>query len=628
MKTKTLTLIAFCILAIVHQISAKTPIKYGKVDLEDLKMTVYEPDTSASAVVLCKYGYFNGNDYKFTTITRVKILKKSGVSLSEFSFPGKEDMQVRGKVYNLENGEIVEEKLKNESIFKLKVTEDYYKMRVALPNIKVGSVYDIETTQFLLPSDFAFQREIPIRHCELQLDPTNEIEYRKRSRGFIMIKSDGPNTFVLDNVPAFKEEPYMDSKENYVAKFEFDILDIHFPGYYKGFTTSWEAVNKRLRGNSYFGGALTNGVGALNALKKEIEEKYSDPYDKMIAAYEAIKEVKYNEIESLYASEEHLGGVYKDKKGNSAEINMMLYQLLQKLDVYALPVAISTRDNGTLHQFYPSLEKLNYMFIQAKIGDKKYLLDATEELMPAGMVPLRCLNKSGRLINNESGKWIDLRTDKKDKSSFIFNLTLNDNLEAEGTMQSSKSDYSAYYFRKNYKNYASSDKFLEAMEFDHPGLRIKDYSFTDLDSIYKDVREMYTVKINNVAQQVGNMVMINPFLFEKIKDNPFKLEERQYPVDFAYQEEKTLVSNFTIPDGYVFETVPQPARIVLPEKAGSALIAYSVMGNRVSVTYKFMINKTVFTPEEYTLLKQLFALIIEKQSEPIVIKKNEDAASL
>ncbi len=626
--TRTLTLIAFCIFAIVHQTYAKAPIKFGKIDIEDLKMTVYEPDTSAAAVVLCKYGYFNSNNYTFTTTTRVKILKKSGVSLSEFTFPGKEDMQIRGKVYNLENGEVVEERLKNESIFKLKVTEDYYKMRVALPNIKVGSIYDIETSQLLLPSEFAFQRDIPIKHCELQLDPCTEIEYRKRARGFIMIKNVGSGRFALDTVPAFKEEPYIDSKENYISKFEFDILNVSFPGYYKGFTTSWEAVNKRLRANNYFGGALTNGVGALNPIKKEIEGKYSDPYDKMVAAYEAIKKIKWNDIESLFASNEHLGGVYKDKKGNSADINMMLYQLLNKLDVYALPVVISTRDNGTLHQFYPSLEKLNYMLVRVKIEDTEYLLDATEELMPVDMVPLRCLNKSGRLVNNESGKWIDLKTDKKDKSSFIFNLKLDENLEAEGTMQCAKCDYSAYRFRKNYKGYASEDEFLEAMETEHPGLRIKDFTLTDVDSIYKDVREEYQVKVSNIAQKVGDMIMINPFLFEREEDNPFKLEERNYPVDFAYKKEKLVLSNLTIPDGYVFETVPKPARILLPEKGGSVLVSYATMGNRLRVTYKFSLNKTVFYPKEYEYLKQLFALTIEKQAEPVIIKKSEDAASL
>jgi len=33
---------------------AKSPIKFGKVTLEELEMTQYTPDTSAVAVVLCK----------------------------------------------------------------------------------------------------------------------------------------------------------------------------------------------------------------------------------------------------------------------------------------------------------------------------------------------------------------------------------------------------------------------------------------------------------------------------------------------------------------------------------------------------------------------------------------------
>ncbi len=82
---------------------------------------------------------------------------------------------------------------------------------------------------------------------------------------------------------------------------------------------------------------------------------------------------------------------------------MMLYQLLKKLDVRCAPVALSTRSNGALNQFYPTLYKLNYLVIRARGGDKDYLLDATDELLPAGMLPERCLNHSGRLIDNEDG---------------------------------------------------------------------------------------------------------------------------------------------------------------------------------------------------------------------------------
>jgi len=45
--------------------------------------------------------------------------------------------------------------------------------------------------------------------------------------------------------------------------------------------------------------------------------------------------------------------------------------------------------------FYPSLEKLNYVTIWTVIDEKEYLLDATDELLPLGMLPKRCLNERG-----------------------------------------------------------------------------------------------------------------------------------------------------------------------------------------------------------------------------------------
>ncbi len=611
------------ILVITSQlITAKAPIKFGKIDIAELEMTSYEHDTSAAAVVLCKYGYFSGNSYTYTEITRVKILKKSGVSLSEFTFPGKESMTVKGIVYNLENGEVIKEKLKRESIFKLKITDDVYRIRIALPNVKVGSVYEIQTTQTLLPVEFAFQREIPIKYCELVLEKSEYLDYRKRFKGFELISSDG-NRFYVENMPAFKSEPFIDSKENYLSKFEFDILNVSIPEqlYYKSYTTSWESVNKRLRSYKDFGGVLTTGSLYLSDIKKDIEQKYSDPYDKLKAAYEAIKQVKWNGIESLYSSSTHLVGVFKDKKANSAEINMMLYQLLQKLDIYSLPVAISTRDEGRLDPVYPSLERLNYMFIWAKIDDKEYLLDATEEMLPLGMLPKRCLNQSGRLVNNESGKWIDLRTDKKDKVNIMYNLTITDELEAEGTMECSRFDYAAFNFRKKYKDYASEEEYLTDLEFENAGLRVKSFSLSDLDSIYKPIKEKYEIKVANFAQETGDLIMINPFVFSKENNNPFKLEERKYPIDFAYKKEKLIISNIVIPEGYTFNTIPKPARISLPEKAGSILINYSANGNSLNVIYKFILNKDRFSIEEYPYLKQLYALVIEKHSEPVIIKK-------
>lgn len=607
---------------------AKAPMKFGKISMEEMEMTTYEPDSSASAVVLCKYGYFNANELQFTSTRRVKILKKAGVDYSTFVFRGDKDVFVRAKVFNLENGKIIEEKVKNESIFKERVTEDYYRIRIALPNVKVGTVYDIEYAHSFLPIEFAFQEMIPIKHSELVLEESHLISFRKRSVGYETFKALPGNKFIATQMPAFKKEAYVNSIDNYITKFEFDILSIHVPGMYKSFTTSWEAVNKLLREHDYFGGLVDFGGTYWLDVKKRIEATCSTPYKKMEAAYDAVKKVKWNEYSSLLSTTTSLSTIYKDSEGNSAELNFMLLQLLRKLDIDALPVAMSTRSNGLLNPFYPSLEKLNYVIVRAEIDGKEYLLDATADLLPMGMLPKRCLNQQGRLITENSGRWVDLKTDKSDRQSIIYALDLKEDLSLEGNITYSRQDYDAYDFRRKYNNYASEEEYLQNLEEKYEGLRITNFELENLDSIKLPIKDKYDVKIKNMVQQVGDLAMIDPFLFEKIDENPFKLEKRNYPVDFAYNQEKTMISRFTIPENYTVTELPKPIRIKLPDNTASVLINYTALGNKINVTYKFKIAKPMFMPDEYDFLKQFYAVIIEKHAEPIIIKRNADAASL
>lgn len=621
-------IIALLLLLCLNTYAYKSPIKFGKVSLDELQMTEYAPDTSAVAVVLCKYGYFNGTNYNFTETRRVKILKKAGTEYSEFTFPGNEKSNIRARVYNLVNGEIVEEKVKRESIFKEKVTEDYYRIRVAIPNVQVGTVYDIEVTRPWLPSEFAFQEDIPIKHSELMLESSTYIDFRKRQVGFLPLTDDKKGKYICKEVPAFKKEPYMSSAENYKTKFEFDILNIFAPGYYKEYTTSWDAVNDRLASNIYFGHAIFNGGSYLNTIKKEIEATCTTTLEKVEAAHKAIKKVKWNEYESVFTSTKSLSTAYKDGKANSADINLMLMQLLIKLDIHALPVVLSTRENGALHMFYPSFDKLNYVVIWTKIDGKEYLIDATDELLPTGLLPKRCLNKRGRLVTNERGKWIDLNTDKKDKQNIMYDLTLDEDLNLQGSINYARYDYAAYNFRKNFKEFASDDDFLTSLETKYPGLTIKDFNIDNINDLKQPIKDNYQIKISNQVERINDMLLINPFLFEQLEDNPFKLENRQFPVDFAYQQMTLMVSKITFPEKYQLESLPKPIKMVLPDKKTTAIINYSAIGNCVNVTYRIQFNKSEYPPEEYAYLQALYNEIIKKHAEPIVIKLAKNEASL
>ncbi|MFT3740891.1 MAG: DUF3857 domain-containing protein [Breznakibacter sp.] len=628
MRIKTLAVIAGFVCLAAAANAQKAPIKFGKVSEEELQMTAYEPDTSAAAVILCQYGYFNGNEFKFYLTRRIKVLKKEGVDMIDYIFKGYDDASVRGKTYNLENGKIVEDKLKSESIFKEKLYGDYYQYRVAMPNIKVGSVVDIETSEFALPEEFRFQDLLPVKHSELVLEENSYIEYRKRAVGYGQIPSSGNNRFVMQDVKAFKQEPYMDSPENYIAKFEFDLLRVSFPGYYKSYSTTWEAVNKRLRESDYFGGVLTNSSGYLSDIANEIKAKYTAPLDKMTAAYEAIKKVKWDNKVRLASSTNTLSSVYKKGVANSAEINMMLYQLLQRLDLNAWPVVISTRENGTLNLFSPSFNKLNSTIVCCIVDDKEYLMDASEQCAPFGLLPERCLNLRGRLVNNGDGRWVNLTTDKTEKEIIIYEVELSDDLKIKGTLKKQKTEYAALDFRNTILKAASKENFINQLESQNPGLLVKNYEFTMLDSIHRPVQETYEIEISNKAEKMGDVVLLNPYLLEQITQNPFKTDKRTYPVDFGYSREKTVTIKIKIPEGYTISEIPKPVKISTPQNGATAMINVASGIQELMVVAKIQIKKTNFSPEEYEYLQELYNQVIKKQAEPIILKPVVNAAQL
>jgi len=625
---KKIQILLLLIVATVCLHAQKAPIKFGKVSQEDLEMTTYEADTSATAVVLCKYGRFNSSDFTFTRIERIKVLKKEGTRYAEFVLPGRNDDTFRGRTYNLVNGEIEVSKLKRESIFKERVTDDYYRYRVALPNVKEGSVFELEFSSKGLPSEWAFQRTIPVKWCELILEESSNINFRKKMIGYEALAISEQNRFVAKDMPAFKSEAYMSSRNNYITKFEFDLLNVNFPGYYKSFTTTWEAVNDRLMDHTYFGLALKSGMGYISELAKEIEAKNLDPLDRAEAAFEAIKKVNWNESSRIFTTGTNLNKAFKEQVGNSTDINFMLLHLFKKLNIEAHPVVISTRSNGMLNPFYPSYEKLNYTLVCALINEKEYLLDATEKELLFGMLPLRCLNQKGRIVTEKEGKWVDITPNFKDKETIFYGLTLNKDLKLEGKINYSRHGYAAYDFRQDYKEYAGDEDYLTSLESEYNGLLIKDFSIKNLENTDAPISDTYEVEIKNKVERINDMIIINPFLFEKIENNPFKLEERKYPVDFAYCRNKYLISNITIPEGYVVSDIPKPIRIVLPDKSMSVQIQHQQMQNKITTVYKLNINKTLFLPEEYTYLKTLYEQIIKKHAEPIILKPNTDAASL
>lgn len=168
--------IALLLLFIIPSLTYCQISKSAKMDqttLEELKMTVYDKDSSAVAVVLYDQGnlyLYNNNLGEFRTDNyfRIKILKKDGFRKATIKIPFYDKQEIKNIeaiTYNLSDGSIKKDKLKEENIFKTTVSGEWKEISFALPNVTVGSVieysYTLVNPYMLHIDDWYFQDDIP-----------------------------------------------------------------------------------------------------------------------------------------------------------------------------------------------------------------------------------------------------------------------------------------------------------------------------------------------------------------------------------------------------------------------------------------------------------------------------------
>ncbi len=615
----TLVLLSYSLFAF----SKGEPMKYGKIKEEEIQMTQCPIDSTAPAVVLCNYGYFDSNNFQFVHQIRIKILKEEGKDFANFFVPAAEKTNAKGQTMNMVDGKPVVTKLGKEGIFIEKITRDYYTARVAMPNVKVGSIIDVEFFYTGLPSYWKFQDLIPVMHSEISIESNMYLSFRKNYTGYIPLNTKDNNTWYTSNVPAFKSEAYMSSRNNYLAKFDIEVSSIHIAGsYYKELASSWDAVAKLLNEDDEFGYHYKHpGMHLfLSELKKEIAATNDSAFDKMKGAFEAMKSYKWNKRYALFPTDNSMDLNFKKKVGSVADINLTLLVLLRMLDIQAYPVILSTRDNGNL-PLTATLNRFNYVVVNAYIGNKSYLLDATDENLPLGMLPERALNGRGmEIYDNDLYNWLDLNPTITNRKTKIYNLKISDSGNLNGSYIEINDGYFALDKRDKIKSFTNREDYLNKIE-SNTLFEVSDYQIESLDSLDKKLSEKYNFNSNSFVQKAGSQILIDLMRNDKLESNPFKMENRTYPVDFINSFEEKFLFTIDIPENVQLKQLPASTKISLFENAANLKIQSSASPNKIQILYTFTVTRPIFIASEYTGLKSFFDEMIRKHNEMLILEK-------
>ncbi|MDQ2657725.1 MAG: transglutaminase-like domain-containing protein, partial [Bacteroidota bacterium] len=423
---------------------------------------------------------------------------------------------------------------------------------------------------------------------------------------------------VANDVPAFKPEPYMTSVNDYIAKINFELSFIKYPNQpIKKIMGSWSDINKTMSENENFAAQIT-GNGFLKKTVEEISGNMVSEEEKIAAITNYVKQnIAWDGHERVYSSQ--FRKVLESKKGNSADINLLLGSMLEKAGIAVKPVLLSTRSNGLLRIAAPVVSQFNYVICLAKAGDKTYLLDATERLLPIGMLPQRCLNGKGFAVSKDGFEWVSLDTKMKTKSVTSVVFDLDPAGELTGTLKVDCNGYEALRNRKKYLLDGEAE-YLKDFIGSH-AWNVTSTTIENAKEIHSNFTQKHELVVNENMIVAGDVIYIDPFIYSGQKENPFKSEVRNYPVDFGSPMEDTFYLKLTLPDGYAIDELPESKIIAMPENAARYIYNVGLAGNVLTVTSMFHINKGMFTQLEYPYLREFYNQIVAKQAEQIVLKK-------
>ncbi|MES2862871.1 MAG: DUF3857 domain-containing protein [Bacteroidota bacterium] len=643
----------------------------GEVTIKELQEAKHPIDTSAVAAVLFEKGktmfYYNvenGFSIETEVEVKIKIYKKEGydwatkkVMYSIGNGSNNESVSFsKANTFNLVNGKIVKTKLSNDGEFQEKTNEYWATKKITMPNVKEGSIieykYVVKSPYISKMDNWKFQSIIPVNYSEYMTVIPEFYNYNTYSRGFQKINkqdeikprkityttgkgqyetsnggqmdsfefNETTTKYYVENIPSFKAEAFSNTITNYLSSIEFELSSTRFPNDgVRQLSQSWEDATKTIYENESFGKELDKNNYYEEDLKVLLNEKFETDNAKINKIYEFVKNrMKWNDFVGIFA-DKGVKNAYQNKTGNSAEINFILISMLRSAGFTANPILLTTRDKAI--NLFPSRTAYNYVICGVEVNNAVILLDATDKNATFNILPIRDMNYLGRIIRKHgSSAEIDLSPLTSSKKTILSYASISNDGKISGNIKEIVSDTRAYIFRRD-NGKVSEETYLEQFEKENPGFEIKDYKIENKENLLEPVKEEYSFEDSKEIESIDGKYYFRPMLLFALDNNPFKAEKRDYPIDFIYPTSDSYTFTYTIPEGYVVESVPTNTNIAMVDNIMNFKFMAGITGGKVQIVCNLNTNVSFLDAEYYEDLKAFYNQAFLKMNEKIILKK-------
>ncbi|CAN5790763.1 hypothetical protein BH10BAC3_BH10BAC3_38540 [soil metagenome] len=237
-------------------------------------------DKNANAVIIHHLARSEYND-NHNLITehriKIKILTDKGINNGDIhiTFYHKDDFEflsgIDAVIRTYEpNGQCKTEHISPKNIYTTKINQFRSETRFAMPNVKAGSI--IEYTYFSNMKhyggleEWSFQSDLPTITSYYRLAIVSNAEFTCKIYKLPSLpieidnKKDGWVTYKMQNIPALRDEAYMDSQRDNLQHVTFHLSAVNTNGFKEKYINSWDEAARELLSTPELGGQLNKSL--------------------------------------------------------------------------------------------------------------------------------------------------------------------------------------------------------------------------------------------------------------------------------------------------------------------------------------------------------------------------------
>jgi len=433
----------------------------------------------------------------------------------------------------------------------------------------------------------------------------------------------------MNNVPAFRDEPYIINEDFYRDHLTTKVVAFPVNGLRQNRVANWIQVIKFLMEDEDFGIQLKKNIprtADLDAKLKDIKA----PYEKMKTIYKYVQDnMQWNEITGLWAFD-GVKAAWKDKKGTDGEINLILVNLLKDADLDAHPVLLSTHENGVVNTGdagtydSPGFRQFDKVMAYVEIGDQMYVLDASQKDIPVHMIPPDVVMTEGLVIEKiETFDWGWRTMWNKNvvkKNIVMISGEISPSGKMTGEVTITSYDYDRIARLATAKK--GKDKFTERyITESNPSLMVDAVEFENLDS--DSMPLVQKIKFSMPLNSSGDYTYFSSNILSGLERNPFIADNRFSDIFFGTNQSYLVLGNFTIPEGYQFEQLPKNIKMIMPDTSISVVRRGDILDNRLMTKVQLDFARPVYPATQYGEFQEFYKQLFDLINEQYVIRKKK-----